>query len=114
MSPKIKICKENKCSNAQTTEGFCRFHYLKNWSKIQAEKKKKSAKALERYVDSILKRNPDAKTVQKRSVDADPLDFEGTTTPFFSRDDFDDVMEDLGYKEDLDRLLDNIKVDKDF
>lgn len=113
MSPKIKICKENDCSNAQTTEGFCRMHYLRNWKKIQDEKKKKSAKALDRYIDSIMKRNPDAKSVAKRS-EADPLDFDNSSTPSFTRDDFDDVMEDLGYKEDLDRLLDNIKVDKDF
>lgn len=57
--PRIKICKDKGCRNAQTTGGYCRLHYLQNWKKLKLEQKKKAAKNLNRYVESIMRRNPD-------------------------------------------------------
>ncbi len=112
MSPKIKICKENNCMSEQTTEGFCRLHYLKNWKVIKSEKKKKAIKSLNNYVENIIRTNPENyKSKVQNSLFGDP---EGESQTYFQKDDIDSVMEDLGYKEDLDRLIDGIKVDKDF
>lgn len=112
MSPKIKICKENNCMSEQTTDGFCRLHYLKNWKQIKSDKKKKALKTLNNYVENIIKTNPENyKSGAKNSLFGEPT---AETQTYFQRDDIDSVMEDLGYKEDLDRLIDGIKVDKDF
>lgn len=113
MSPKIKICKENNCMSEQTTDGFCRLHYLKNWKLIKSEKKKKALKTLNNYVENIIRTNPENyKSSVKNSLFAE--EGEGGGNTYFQKDDIDSVMEDLGYKEDLDRLIDGIKVDKDF
>lgn len=112
MSPKIKICKENNCMSEQTTDGFCRLHYLKNWKQIKTDKKKKAMKTLNNYVENIIRTNPENyKSAGTKSLFGDPA---SETHTYFQKDDIDSVMEDLGYKEDLDRLIDGIKVDKDF
>lgn len=56
---KIKICIEENCHNAETTDGYCRLHYLKNWKLIKEKEKKKAADRLNKYVEGICKRNPD-------------------------------------------------------
>ncbi len=97
----------------QTTDGFCRLHYLKNWKRIKTDKKKKAIKTLNNYVENIIRTNPEnyKSGGAKNSLFGDPAAEKHT---YFQRDDIDSVMEDLGYKEDLDRLIDGIKVDKDF
>src|SRR5262249_26474193 len=114
MSPKIKICQEADCMSEQTTDGFCRLHYLKNWKRIRTDKKKKSLRSLNKYIDNIIKNEPDHYVDTLKENLRNPLDFGASTSGFFSKDDVDDVMEELGYKEDLDNLIDNIKVDKGF
>lgn len=112
MSPKIKLCKEKNCSNQQTTRGYCRLHYLKNWKKIKEDEKKKAAKDLNRYVENIVKRNPDksAEAVRQELAGGD-FDFEARRK---GSDELDDVISDLGYKSDLDYIFDNIKLDDSF
>lgn len=96
----------------QTTGGFCRLHYLKNWKKVKADKKVKAVKTLNNYVENIIRTNPENyKSKIKNSLFGDPA---AETHTYFQKDDFESVMEDLGYKEDLDKLIDGIKVDKDF
>jgi hypothetical protein len=115
MSPKIKICKESNCVSEQTAQGFCRLHYLKNWKKIRTDKKKKSLRSLNNYIENIMKRSPENYVdTLKEGLRGGSGDSEVNFSSHFSKDDFETVLEDLGYKEDLDRLLDNIKVDKDF
>ena len=112
MSPKIKICKETGCVNQQTATGFCRLHYLKNWKEIKAEQKQKASRTVDNYIKHVLKNNPDggAKDSEKPSTFGLQEESAGT----YYRDDYDSVLDDLGNREDVDRLLDNIKVDKDF
>lgn len=57
--PRIKICKEDGCHNAQTTAGYCRLHYLKHWKELKAIAAEKAAKKLNRYVDFMSKQNPE-------------------------------------------------------
>ncbi|MFO1519037.1 MAG: hypothetical protein U1F57_05150 [bacterium] len=114
MSPKIKICKETDCVSEQTTDGFCRLHYLKNWKKIRTDKKKKSLRSLNKYIDNIIKNDPDRYVDTLKDNLRNPLDFGNKNSGVFSRDDFDEIIDELGYKEDLDNMLDNIKVDKEF
>jgi len=114
MSPKVKICKETGCLNQQTATGYCRLHYLKNWKEIKVEQKVKASKSVDNYVKHILKNNPDAPEAgsSKKASGFDiPEEVSGSS---YYRDDYDSILDDLGNREDVDRLLDNIKVDKDF
>lgn len=111
--PKIKICSEPACQNARTTEKFCRLHYLRNWRQIKQDKAEKAAKRLNSYVESMCKKHPDS-YLDKIKKD---LKTEGVVNEFMDpsayTDELDEVMEDLGYKEDsIDNLVKNIKVDE--
>ncbi len=114
MSPKIKLCKEEDCSNQQTTLGYCRLHYLKNWRTIRTVKQQKNSKELNRYVDNILKRNPDKGVQALKENLKDEYQFEQSINEYLYEDDLNTVLQDLGYNKDLDELFDNIKIDDSF
>jgi len=114
MSPKIKLCKEPGCNNQQTTAGFCRLHYLKNWKKIRAEKQRKAAKSLNKYIENIVRSNPDRAVDSLKGNLRDEISLEKSMEDVFYGDSLREVMEDLGYREDLDMMIDSIKVDEDF
>lgn len=114
MSPKIKLCKEAGCNNQQTTAGFCRLHYLKNWKKIQTDRKRKAAKNLNKYIESIVRSNPDrAQNALKANLRDEPT-FERSMDEVFSGDSLRQTMVDLGYREDIDTMIGSIKIDEDF
>ena len=114
MSPRIKLCKEAGCNNQQTTSGFCRLHYLKNWKKIQADKKLKAAKNLNKYIESIVRSNPDRATDALKGNLRDESTFEKSMDDIFYGDSLREVITDLGYREDLDTMIGSIQVDEDF
>ncbi|MBI2337306.1 MAG: hypothetical protein HYU97_11160 [Deltaproteobacteria bacterium] len=114
MSPKIKICKEEGCSNQQTTRGYCRLHYLKNWRKIREAKQKKSAKDLNRFIDSVMRKNPDKGIVGLKEELKDEAQLEQTVENYLYEDDLNSALEGLGYKNDIDFIIDNIKIDENF
>ena len=112
---KIKICQEKGCRNVQTTKGHCRLHYLKNWKEIREEEKRKAGDRLNRYGEGSCKRHPDSyvdviKRDLRREVNFDEGDGEA-----LSRDVLDEILDDLGFADDtsLEKLLSNIKLDKD-
>jgi len=99
---KIKICIEDGCHNAQTTKEFCRLHYLKNWRELKSEERRKAAKRLNRYVEGIMRRSPEA-SQRGREGDTD-----GTVT-----EKSDNISEDIGYSdpESLDEIISNLKIE---
>jgi hypothetical protein len=110
---KIKICKEEGCHNAQTTAGFCRLHYLKNWKNIKKEQQERSAKKLNRYIEAICRKHPD-KYIE---VIKDEI----KSNKFKSHDEANEEMDDLyrlfnepTYEEDVERLIKELKIEKDF
>lgn len=112
---KIKICKDKGCHNAQTTEGFCRLHYLRNWKKLQSEKKKKAAKNLNRYVESILKRHPD-RYVEEIKKDIRSKDFGKRIGDEFGAEEEEswNIFESTTSDQELDEILGQLKIEKDF
>ncbi|MDO8527134.1 MAG: hypothetical protein Q7T03_05530 [Deltaproteobacteria bacterium] len=111
---KIKICKEKGCHNSQTTDGFCRLHYLRNWKKIQTEKRKKAAKNLNRYVESILQRHPD-RYVEEIKKEIRSKDFGKRVDEKFGADEEPvAVFEPNASDEDLDKILSELKIEKGF
>lgn len=115
LMPRIKICKEKECHNAQTTEGYCRLHYLKNWKKVQTEKKKKAAKNLNRYVEAILKRNPD-RYIEEIKKDIRSRDFERRVGDEFGGEVEEPwtLFEHGASDEELEEIISKIKLEKDF
>lgn len=115
--PRIRICKEKECKNEQTTSGYCRLHYLRNWKKVKAEQKKKAAKNLNRYIDSIMRRNPDRYIDEiKKDVRSSRFDekIEETFGSPQSSEENWSLFDNSTSEEDLKDIIEQLKVDKDF
>jgi hypothetical protein len=54
-----RYCRVKDCDQQSTVDGYCRFHYLLYWKKIQIRKKILSEGKLERYVEELTARYPD-------------------------------------------------------
>ncbi len=106
MARKIKICSAEGCNNAQTTKEYCRLHYLQNWKTIKAEEKRKASKRLNRYVEGIMKRNPDSARSRAEGGDVE--------YSLSASDEVEGLVEDLGYSDpdSLDEIISNLKEDK--
>lgn len=114
MSPKIKLCKEQGCFNQATTAGFCRFHYLKNWKKLRVERQKKASKNLNRYIDNILRNDPDQALAKLKYDIRSEISFDASDDKGYYKDAVREAIEDLGLREDLDHMIDSIKIDEGF
>jgi len=54
-----RFCRVKDCDQVSTVDGYCRYHYLAYWKKIQVRKKILSEGKLERYVEELTARYPD-------------------------------------------------------
>jgi len=111
MSRKIKICKEKSCHNEQTTAGYCRYHYLKNWKAIKITQKKRSIQALNSYIEHICSKNPDNYVAAFKRDLSNPDFFSRQADHFLSDDDLD-LFDDLAFAGDVGRLISHLKIDK--
>ena len=114
---KIKICIEQGCKNAQTTKDYCRLHYLKNWKSIKEVAQKKAADRLNKYVDGICNKHPDKYVdVVRRDIRQGKGDQVKAVDEGMTGNHGEGFSEDLGFENDegLDRLLTNIKLDKNY
>jgi hypothetical protein len=108
---RIRICKEEGCKDAATTGGYCRLHYLKNWKRIKNAAKKRAAKKLNRYVESMMKRHP------KRYVEAIKEDLKKDRFRSYEDSGFGDDEEDEAdalfgepnYDEEVRELIEKLK-----
>ena len=94
--------------------GLCRLCYLKNWRKIRTEKKKKAAKNLNKYIDGVLRTHKEGPVKSLRDNLQSEVTFERSLDDMLHHDSVQEVMSDLGYREDLDIMIDSIKIDDDF
>jgi len=114
---KIKICIEPGCKNAQTTKDYCRLHYLRNWKKIKEANQKKAVDRLNKYVEGICKKYPDRYVeVIRREMKTGTGDYQKATDEAFEEANSDDIMSWGCFQDDdgIDKLLSQIKIDKDF
>lgn len=114
---KIRICKEPGCNNAQTTKGYCRLHYLKNWKEIKAAKQKESARRLNKYIENIVARHPD-KYVEVLKKEIKSRRFEkNINEEYGGGEDLDDVYKifnDPGYEGEIEKLIHDLKIEEKF
>lgn len=54
-----RYCKVKDCDQIASVEGYCRYHYLLLWKKIQVRRKILADGKLERYVEELTSRYPD-------------------------------------------------------
>lgn len=54
-----RYCRVRDCDQVSMVEGYCRFHYLALWKKIQVRRKILADGKLERYVEELTSRYPD-------------------------------------------------------
>lgn len=53
------LCKFSGCDEIANVEGYCRYHYLLNWKRIQLKKKILSEGKLEKYINELTAKYPD-------------------------------------------------------
>ena len=53
------LCRARDCDQIASVDGYCRYHYLLYWKKIQVRKKILTDGKLERYVEELTSRYPD-------------------------------------------------------
>lgn len=108
---KVKLCKQEGCSNAATTEGYCRYHYLRNWKDIKEQQKKRAVKNLNNYIDHVMREHPDEYMEVIREDLRHPEQFGRKADTFTVRkDEIHDVMEEVSV-DDISRIVGSIKVD---
>lgn len=54
-----RYCKVKECDQVSSVDGYCRFHYLLLWKRIQVRRKILVDGKLERYVEELTSRYPD-------------------------------------------------------
>ena len=54
-----RYCRVKDCDQVSAVDGYCRYHYLLFWKKIQVRKKILSEGKLERYIEDLTARYPD-------------------------------------------------------
>jgi hypothetical protein len=54
-----RYCRVKDCDQLSTVDGYCRYHYLLFWKRIQVRKKILSEGKLERYIEDLTARYPD-------------------------------------------------------
>lgn len=110
----IKLCKEKNCKNEQTTMGYCRLHYLRNWKKIREQHKKKAAESLNKYIDHIMKRNPDNYIEAIKGDLRHAGRFQEKADGYFVDDSYSDAIEGTDLSEQVEHIVDSLKVDTDY
>ena len=54
-----RYCRVKDCDQLSSVDGYCRYHYLLYWKKIQIRKKILTEGKLERYIEELTARYPD-------------------------------------------------------
>lgn len=109
---KIRICKEPDCNNAATTEEFCRLHYLKNRKRLKGEHLERSAKKLNKYIENVVRRNPD-RYMEVIKKDLRSPKFESIAGAFEDEGP-DPSFDGLTYDEEVEELIKQLKIEKGF
>jgi len=111
---RIRICKEKGCKDAATTDGFCRLHYLRNWKEIKDAKKEAGAKRLNRYIERVLRENPDDYLDIIRR-DLERPDFEDSVVRALDfGEDSGASVEEGDDENEIDRILRKLKIEEGF
>lgn len=114
MAGKIKICKEEGCHNAQSATGYCRLHYLKHWKRLKKKAERAAAEKLNKYVERMVREFPN-RYVDEIKKDLRTRHFEQQMEEEFGEmDSVYKLFNDPNYTEEVDQLIQELKIEKEF
>ncbi|MFA4874833.1 MAG: hypothetical protein WC956_03165 [bacterium] len=110
---RIKICKEDNCHDAATTNGYCRLHYLRRWKEIHEARKRGAARKLNRYIERVVRENPDdyAEVIRK---DLENPDFDRFVEDAFGSEQEEIPFDEETAEEEIEQILRRLKVEEGF
>lgn len=98
-------CKVRDCDELSLVDGYCRFHYLKLWKKIQLRRKILSDGKLEKYIEELTLRYPD-KYIEMIRED---LKSEKHFLAAIQELEIEDLNDDIGDGDDDQGLMDEVR-----
>ena len=100
-----RICRVAECDQVARVDGYCRYHYLAMWKRIQARKKILTEGKLEKYIEELTARYPDKFLEILRKDLKSAKDFMHVLQEL----EIDDIGDDSGYEEDDQTYMDEIR-----
>ena len=96
----------------QTTTGYCRLHYLKHWKHLKKEIEERAAKRLNRYIEAICEKHPKKylEVIKEDLSDA----FKKSEGYTGEMDEIYHLFSESTYEEDIERLIQDLKIEKNF
>jgi len=102
------VCRETACESLNTTGGYCRLHYIRNWKKIKRKELILKEKKLNSYIEELVVKYPDKYIEAIRQDLASDKDFAKVIYDL----DLDENADDFeGDAESAEGLIDTIKRD---
>jgi hypothetical protein len=87
-------CKVKDCDQLSKVDGYCRYHYIALWKRIQTRKKILAGGKLDRYIEELTARYPDKYLEMLRKDLASEKDFLAVVAELDIDDNLDGDMED--------------------
>ncbi len=100
-----RYCRARDCDQIGTVDGYCRYHYLLFWKKIQVRKKILTDGKLERYVEELTARYPDKFLEMIRRDLRTQKDFLGAIQEL----EIDEANTESEFEEDAQSFIDEVR-----
>ncbi len=100
-----RLCKVLNCDQVAVVDGFCRYHYLLLWKRIQIRKKILSEGKLEKYIEELTSRYPNKYLEVLKKDLKSPEDFLHAIQEL----EIDDSGPDSEYEEDAQSYIEEVR-----
>ncbi len=98
-------CKAKDCDQLAAVDGYCRFHYILLWKRIQNRKKILAGDKLDRYIEELTARYPDKYLEMLRKDLASEKDFLAVVAEL----DIDEGLSDSEFDDDSENFIDEMR-----
>jgi len=101
----FRYCKISECDELSTSDGYCRYHYLLNWKKIQLRKRILAGDKLDRYIEELTAKYPDKYLEMIRRDLVSEKDFLAAIQEL----EIDDSGDDSEFEDDAKNYIDEVR-----
>jgi hypothetical protein len=98
-------CKAHDCDQAQTTDGYCRLHYIALWKRNRSKVKILEGGKLDKYIEDLTSKYPDKYLEMLRKDLSSEKDF----NLIISEMDMEDSGDDNDSEEDASRFIEEVR-----
>jgi len=98
-------CKAKDCDQLSAVDGYCRYHYILLWKRIQNRKKILAGGKLDRYIEELTARYPDKYLEMLRKDLASEKDFLAVVAEL----DIDEGLSDSEFDDDSENFIDEMR-----